>query len=115
MCRNEVQKYLLVLEQDLVLNIPKKYWNIKKYNATLGHIVNHNFLKVNAKFDHATHPRFGPTRSIVSIMKIRKGEEILCNYNYPQDSVVPLWYANAYEKELKIKWPTELVYYENEL
>ena len=113
--RYELQKYLVVLENDLVLNIPKRYWSIRNYNATPGHLVNHSFRKMNAKFDHATHPRFGPIRTIVSTKRIRKGEEILCDYNYSENSAVPIWYANVYEQEMKRKWPGELVYYDEEL
>ena len=111
----DIQKYLLMLEEDIALNIPKKYWNIKSFNATLGHIANHSFKKANAKFDFATHPRFGPIRTIVSINVIRKDDEILCNYDYSENSIIPLWYANAYEKEMGRKWPGKLIYNEEGL
>ena len=75
-------------------------------------MTNHSFIKANAKFDHATHPRFGPIRTIVAIKKIQKGEEILCDYGYSENFAVPLWYAATYEKEMKRKWPGEFVYNE---
>ena len=106
----EIQKYLLMLEEDIALNIPKKYWSINSFNATLGHIANHSFKNANAKFDFATHPRFGPIRTIVSINVIRKGDEILCNYDYSENSMIPLWYANVYEREMNQKWPGKLIY-----
>ena len=28
-------------------NIPKEFWNISKYRATLGHKINHSFKEVN--------------------------------------------------------------------
>ena len=108
--RMEIQKYLLMLEEDIALNIPKKYWSIKSFNATLGHIANHSFKNANAKFDFATHPRFGSIRTIVSINVIKKGDEILCNYDYSENSIIPLWYANAYETEMDRKWPGKLLY-----
>lgn len=73
-------------------------------------MANHSITKANAKFDHATHPRFGQIRTIVSTKKVLKGDEILCNYDYSKNSIVPLWYAISYEKEMNKKWPGELVY-----
>ena len=107
---NEFQKYLVVLDSDHILNLPKKYWSVEEYNATLGHFVNHSFKKPNARIDHATHPRFGPIRSIVALRKIMVGEEILCNYGYMENSVVPTWYAKEYKKYHKKKWPKDLIY-----
>ena len=112
---NEFQKYLVVLDSDHILNLPKKYWKVEEYNATLGHFANHSFKKSNAKIDHATHPRFGPIRSIVALRTIMIGEEILCNYGYIENSVVPTWYAKEYEKYYKKKWPKDLIYHEDKV
>ena len=93
-----------------MINIPKSHWNIENYNATLGHIVNHNFVKANAQFNRATHPRFGSIRTVVALRNIKKGEEILCNYNYDESFAVPDWYATAYKKDMKKPWPGKFVY-----
>ena len=75
-------------------------------------MVNHSFLLANAKFDYATHPRFGPIRTVVAIKRIKRGEQILCDYEYPETATVPSWYAAAYEKEMKRPWPGEFAYFE---
>ena len=103
---------MIALEEGVIITIPRKYWGIQRYNATLGHMVNHSFISANAKFDYATHPRFGPIRTIVAIRKIQKGEEILVDYGYSENFAVPLWYTDTYEKEMKRKWPGEFVYNE---
>ena len=79
----------------------------------MGHFVNHSFEKANAKFDHVTHPRFGAIRSIVATRKIKIGEEILCNYDYLENSVVPKWYAIEYEKHFKRKWSEDRFYHDD--
>ena len=44
-----------------ILNIPKDYRSLDTYNATLGHLINHN-AKPNAWFGMIDHPRFGKIR-----------------------------------------------------
>ena len=92
------------------MNLLHAHWNISKYRATLGHKVNHSFLNINARFLSVMHPRFGPIVAVISLKKIRKGEEILADYGYAPESNVPRWFAKAYEKEKKMPWPGEFVY-----
>ena len=87
-----------------VINIPRNYWSIIKYRATLGHKANHSFRYANSKYGVASHPRFGMIRAIFATRHITKGEEILVNYQYPKYSSVPKWYSNLYEAELGLKW-----------
>ena len=86
------------------INIPKSYWSIAKYRATLGHKANHSFKYGNSKYGMAFHPRFGNIRAIFATRHITKGEEILVNYQYPKNSNVPVWYSDLYESELGLKW-----------
>ena len=44
-----------------ILNIPSEYRHFEKYNATLGHIVNHA-VKPNVWYAMVDHPRFGKIR-----------------------------------------------------
>ena len=87
-----------------VINIPRNYWSITKYRATLGHKANHSFRYANSKYGVAYHPRFGTIRAIFATRHITKGEEILVNYQYPKYSNVPKWYSDLYEAELGLKW-----------
>ena len=91
-----------------------EYWDITNYRATLGHKVNHSFLKSNAKFVSVIHPRHGPINAVVSTKNIRKGDEILCHYGYSPNSLVPRWYADAHYEELRKPWPGRNVYNEGD-
>ena len=76
----------------------------------MGHKANHSFKWANARFGYAIHPRFGPIRSIVANRDINKGDEILVNYQYPEHTSVPKWYATVYEKEMERAWPGNYIF-----
>ena len=52
-----------------------------KYNATLGHMLNHSPTP-NAWFGMIDHPRFGKIRSIVLLKNVRANEELFCDYGF---------------------------------
>ena len=88
------------------INLPEPYWNTTNYRSTLGHKVNHNFVKIKAQFNFATHPRFGWVRTLTAIEDIYAGEEIFIHYHYPikASSNVPMWYKDLYEEQVG-PWP----------
>ena len=90
----------------LQINLPEGYWNITQFRATLGHKINHDFLKLRAAFDFAMHPRHGWIRSVIAIDDIYKGEEIFIHYHYPiiANSFAPQWYQELYEAQIE-PWP----------
>jgi hypothetical protein len=92
--------------RNLQLNVPEQFWNTTRFRSTLGHKINHSFIKTKTEFDHATHPRFGWIRSLVAIEDIYKDEEIFINYHYAvrADIRVPSWYKALYEVEVG-PWP----------
>ena len=99
-----------VSDDTITMNVLKDYWSIDKYRATLGHKVNHSFKKANMEFGSAIHPRFGPIRTVVAKRMIKRGEEILCDYEYPKDSSIPKWYAHVYEQEMGVPWPGKYIF-----
>ena len=103
---------MVFFSHDEDIDIPPEYWSIAKYRATLGHKINHSFKKTNCKLGHAIHPRFGPIRAFFATKDIKKGEELLWNYSYSQNALVPMWYARAYENEMGEPWPGKKVYNE---
>ena len=90
----------------LQINIPEEYWNTTNYRATLGHKVNHDFIKAKSTYNWAKHPRFGWIRTVVAIEDIYKDEEIFINYHYPIKAAfnVPGWYKKLYEEQVG-PWP----------
>ena len=62
-----------------VLNIPEEFRELKHYNATFGHLINHS-KKPNAWFAMVEHPRFGKIRSIVTYKDLPAGQELFCDY-----------------------------------
>ena len=64
-----------------ILNIPGKFQDLKQYNATLGHLINHS-KKPNAWIGMFDHPRFGKIRSIVTYKDLDADEEIFVDYGY---------------------------------
>ena len=110
-----MHKYLIGLSTDeaINLNIPPEYWSINKYRATLGHKVNHSFNRTNVDFGNAIHPRYGPIRTIIASEDIKKGDEILIDYQYEPVSAIPRWYEEAYREEIGKPWPGEHFYDES--
>jgi hypothetical protein len=92
--------------RNLQLNVPELFWNTTRFRATLGHKVNHSFIKTKTAYKFASHPRFGWIRSVIAIEDIYKGEEIFINYHYPvkADRRVPSWYKALYEEGVG-PWP----------
>ena len=100
-------------DDTITMNVLKEHWPIHKYRATLGHKVNHSFKRANTDFGSAIHPRYGPIRTIVSNRRIRKGEQLLCDYQYPEDSAIPRWYEKVYVAEMGKPWPGKDFYDES--
>ena len=84
--------------------IPKQYWDISKYRATLGHKFNHSFKFYKCKYGSADHPRFGLIKTVVAIENIKKGEELFVHYKYSEGNLVPKWYSDLYLQEIGEDW-----------
>jgi len=100
----EVHKMLMGFNETHMFHIPKIYWELPKFRATLGHKVNHSFKSSKGKFAFCYNPRYGHIRSIVATSDINKGEEVLVDYEYPVGSLVPTWYSNLYLSEMGKHW-----------
>ena len=79
--RFAIQTYLIGLGKDengdnIQINVPFVYQNVAQFGSTLGHKINHDFLKHRATFNWAMHPRHGWIRTIIAIDDIYKGDEI---------------------------------------
>ena len=98
---------LMSFDGPLKIHIPKPFWNISSYRATLGHKVNHSFKKANTAFGQAFHPRFGNIRALYAVKDIFKGEEVLVDYGYRLSTNVPDWYSDLYAKETRKQWYKE--------
>lgn len=57
---------------------------LKNYNATLGHKVNHDPDHPNVAMGAIEHPRFGSIHFFFALRTIFEGEEILVDYRYPK-------------------------------
>lgn len=62
------------------IDIPEELDNPEAFQATVGHKVRHS-LEPNAVYGLLDHPRFGLIHSIVSIVPIKAGDEILVNHS----------------------------------
>ena len=77
MYRYAVHRNLISLGFDengdkLQINVPGGYWNVTQFRATLGHKINHDFLKLRATFDFAMHPRHGLLLPLMIFTKVKK-------------------------------------------
>ncbi|KAK1175227.1 histone-lysine N-methyltransferase SETD7 [Acipenser oxyrinchus oxyrinchus] len=85
------------LDEDVVLDVPEPYNNIKKYSASLGHKANHSFTP-NCIYDPFVHPRFGPIKCIRTLRAVESDEELMVAYGYDHRLLgksgpeVPEWY-----------------------
>ena len=91
-------------EKGVSMKIPRGYWKVEQYRATLGHKMNHSFKNNKAQMMHAFHPRFGDIKAYYAKDNITKGEEIFVNYGYKKGHWVPKWYSLLYKKETGEKW-----------
>ena len=98
--RWDFHKNLINWGDDFDINVPKLYWNIIDYRATLGHKTNHSFTKKNVKFGWTYNPRFGHCRSIVATRNIKKHEELWVNYGYEDMENAPQWYIDVHKREI---------------
>ncbi|XP_043917565.1 histone-lysine N-methyltransferase SETD7 [Protopterus annectens] len=81
-CRDwNVNGNTISLDEEIVLDVPEPFSNVKKYCASLGHKANHSFTP-NCKYDHFIHPRFGPIKCIRTIKAVEKDEELTVAYGY---------------------------------
>lgn len=88
--------YTMILDEEIILDVPAPYTGIDQYCATLGHKVNHSFTP-NCVCDFFEHPRFGPIMAMQTIKAVKKNEELTINYGYGpmvigEEFDVPPWY-----------------------
>ncbi len=76
--------------------IPVEYGSLKKYNATLGHKLNHSF-RANARTMPFDSPRFGLVQGIFTTRDVKRGEELFINYGY-RPGKAPDWYRQLYNE-----------------
>ena len=57
-----------------------EYRSVDKYNASLGHKINHN-SEPNIDFGFIDHPRFGRVRTIETTEDLQAGDELFCEYS----------------------------------
>lgn len=99
----------LVEDDDSVIDVPGKYADTTHYCASLGHKVNHHFnpSKINCKYSHYHHPRFGHIKCILTLRPIVKDEELYVDYGYHlkknrggknsgSQTTGPLWYRQGW-------------------
>ena len=92
-------EFKIGLDREFFLDIPKPVAKLDNYCATLAHKACHSF-QPNAEFTELYHPRFGQIMSIVAKQDIRRGEEILVNYNYSLH-MAPDWYISLFFHHLR--------------
>lgn len=89
---------------DYYVHIPDELGDdLSSYKATLGHKINHSFL-ANCGFVATNHPRFGMIAAAKSFYEIKRGEEILCNYNLQFHEADP-WYQEMWRIEVDLDTP----------
>ena len=77
---------------NVTLHIPPEFSDTGRYQATLGHKMNHKFPpENNCRFAGTDSARFGLIMSVVTTRDVRRGEELFVNYNYPSNTNLP-WY-----------------------
>jgi len=84
----------------IAIDIPPQFSNSLKYNATLGHKVNHDF-KPNSKYLRTyDSARFGLVMALKTLRDVKKGEEFLVDYQYTYNQG-PKWYKELLISSLK--------------
>ena len=99
-----IHRNLMTFEGKVQIHIPEPYWNISNYRATLGHKLNHSFIKDKTIWGRAFHPRFGHIRSVVAKENIKQGEEMIINYGYRVGTRVQKWTSDLYLEETGKQW-----------
>jgi len=88
-------------EDNLCIDIPPEIGNdVNRYNATLGHKVNHSF-KPNAEFVLFTaHPVLGTIMGLTAIEDLPSLTEISVNYgyNFTSEPDQPLWFKTVWRE-----------------
>ena len=84
----------------IFIDFPPWESDLNYYNATLAHKVNNDFApKINAILGSIDHPRFGLIPTVITTKTIAKDEEILVDYEYPEEMITETkWYFDLKEK-----------------
>ncbi|XP_065829174.1 histone-lysine N-methyltransferase SETD7-like [Oscarella lobularis] len=91
--------YTISLDSETVIDIPPSCSDVAAYCASLGHKANHSF-EANCKYDLFDHPRFGLIKSIRTLKRIRRDEELTVEYGYDHHGLgknnadAPHWYKS---------------------
>jgi len=86
---------------NLCIDIPPELGNdVNRYNATLGHKVNHSFQPNSEFVLFPCHPILGTIMSLAALQDIEAGQEITVNYgyNYTSDRDQPQWFINQWNQ-----------------
>ena len=88
--------YSRVVEDRKVVYLPDDVGkDLTKYTASLGHKINHSFLRQNCRFIEQFHPRFGVVPAARTVMEVEENEEIMCNYDLRFEDGSP-WYQELW-------------------
>ena len=71
--RFEKSRFAIEMSNDITVFVPKEYWELKAYRATLGHKLNHSFKKGKMTlYKTAFHPRHGVIIGVMATERIKK-------------------------------------------
>ena len=84
-------------EENYCLDLPPHLGNdLSRYNATLGHKLNHSF-KPNTEFLlFSVHPILGTIMSLLALEDIPEGTELTVNYGYEENTDQPEWFRKQW-------------------
>ena len=79
--RFEKSRFAIEMSNDITVFVPKEYWELKAYRATLGHKLNHSFKKGKMTlYKTAFHPRHGVIIGVMATERIKK--VYVCNKSF---------------------------------
>ncbi|XP_023320452.1 histone-lysine N-methyltransferase SETD7 [Eurytemora carolleeae] len=98
------------VKDNYCIDLPPELANLQRYNATLGHKVNHSFQPNSEFLLFPLHPILGTVMSLVATQDIQADQEILVDYEYyvnedqlesQPDWFRKLWLQEKQNKEIK--------------
>ena len=88
-------RHIMECGKGFIIDIPPQYARADQFQGTLGHKVNHSF-KPNSEYVFFDSARFGVIRSVKTLKRIEKDEEMFAFYGYGPPG--PKWYLELFRK-----------------
>ncbi len=90
------------LDEDTVLDVPRRWSSCDRYCATLGHKANHS-SDPNCRYDVFDHPLYGYIKCVRALRDIPPSQEITVDYGFDGAHGYPDWWQQQRHNDVVVQ------------